>query len=218
MKVKDYLEDFKKRHDEETFQAEVTRLALQAIRKGGKHAEFWKPIVEDSGMDWDSLVQLSGQDDAPSSPDMMMADLLRRQMPGIKSQAQYDAVVGAMEATQHVLSAILEGNEGKATKAREALEAAFTAASQATELTARLEEVPEAATSEAAEAFKQAPAQFVEGDVSQELLSELEGIDDLSTLNTWYADTKERRSKVVTSSLRNELLDAIRAKNSALRG
>ena len=39
---------------------------------------------------------------------------------------------------------------------------------------------------------------------------------DLDALNVWYARTKVERDRVVTQSLRNSLLDSIRAKRNTL--
>jgi hypothetical protein len=106
---------------------------------------------------------------------------------------------------------VSQESEGK-----KALEMAFEAARGATTATLQLEDVPEAASSEAAKAFKETPAQFTELEDQRRLLAELEALTDLSDLNTWYADTKARRDRIVTQKLRNELLDAIRAKKHNL--
>lgn len=214
--VEQYLEEFKKMNGEEAWQSEVTRLAVQAIKTGKEsHITYWKELTSDfEWLDWDALLEAG--EELPDNADMMMADLLKRQMPGIKSQAQYDAVTGALDAVRLVLNAILEQNYTQEAQGRKGLEMAFEAARQATILTDKLEEVPEAATSEASEVFKTAPAQFEEADIQKGLLFELKNLSTLAELNTWYIDTKPYRDRVVTSKLRNTLLDAIRAKKGNL--
>lgn len=217
MNVETYLESFLQMHGEDAWQSEVTRLASQAIRKGGKHADYWKELTKSyEWLDWAALEQSVADGAIPDNPEMMMAELLRRQMPGIKSQAQYDAVTGSLDASRLVLNAILEGSASREADARRALDLAFDAVRAATAATIQLEEVPEAATSEASKAFKEPPAQYTEAEEHRLLVAELGAIEDADGLNGWYSYTKERRDKIVTQSLRNSLLDAIRAKKNSL--
>lgn len=141
----------------------------------------------------------------------MMAETMRRHMPGIKSQAQFDAVMTALEATKEILGAILDQDAAREELATTALQAALEVARKATELHGRLSEVPEGALSEAAAPFINAPAPE-----QSELLSQLEAITTMDQLTAWYAFTKGQRDLIKTQSLRNELLDAIRAKKNAL--
>ena len=216
--VEQYLKEFQNAHGEEAWKAEVTRLAIQAIKTGKPgHIKYWRELTQDfEWLEWDSL--LEAKEELPGNADVMMADLIQQQMPGIKSQAQYDAVLGALDAVRLVLNAVLEKNYTQESEGRKALEMAFEAARQATELTNKLEEVPEAATSEASKVFKEAPAQFEEADIQKRLLSELDGLSTFSELSTWYTDTKMDRDRIVNPKLRNTLLDAIRAKKGQLSG
>lgn len=214
--VESHLKSFRELHGEEAWKSEVTRLATQAIRTSPKHAAYWKELTKDfDWLDWEALEQNATSDGSPGNPELMLAELLRRQMPGIKSQAQYDAVVGAMDALRVVLDGILGQSDTTESDGRKALEMALDAARMATSATHQLEEVPEASTSEASKAFKEAPAQFTELEDQRRMLAELEAITDADALNTWYAETKERRDKIVNQKLRNELLDAIRARKNS---
>jgi hypothetical protein len=212
--VEEYLQGFKEANGEEAWKAEITRLARQGIQTSPKHAAFWKRLTADfEWLDWEALEATAGEG---VTPDLMMAEILKRQMPGIQSQAQYDAVAGALDAARLVLNGILEGKADQEAESRRALETAFEAVKAATTATRRLEEVPEAATSEASKAFKEEPAQFTELEDQRRLLAELDAITGQAALTDWYNATKPRRDKVVTQSLRNELLDAIRAKKNTL--
>jgi hypothetical protein len=214
--VVDHLEQFKELHGEEAWRSEVTRLALQAIRKGDTHASYWKGLTQGyEWLDWEALVKSAQNEEALKDPELMMAELLRRQMPGIKTQAQYDAVVGALEAVREILNAILGGDAAQEERGRAVLDRAFEAARWATDITVKLSDVPEAATSEDSKIFKESPAQFHELDDQRRLLAELEALGSMEDLNAWYADTKPRRDKVVNQEIRNELLDAIRAKRNS---
>jgi hypothetical protein len=214
--IEAHLKNFRELHGEEAWKSEVTRLATQAIRTSDKHAAYWKELTKDyDWLDWDALVEAAGSNQIPNNPELMMAELLRRQMPAIKSQAQYDAVVGSLDAVRAVVNAILEGKPSEEADGRKALEMAFEAARVATHATQQLEDVPEAATSEASKAFKEEPAQFTELEDQRRMLAELEAITTTEALNDWYADTKDRRDKIVNQKLRNELLDAIRAKKNS---
>jgi len=221
IEVEKYLEQFRKTMGEAAWKDEVKRLAVQAIKTGPRHKEFWKELTKGENyawLDWEALEKEAESLPEPEKkdPEAVMADLLKGQMPDIKSQGQYDAVVGAMDALKLVLNAILAQDTSAEKEAQKALEMALTATRQATELTDKLEDVPEAATSEAAEAFKKPPAEFQEYEIQRRLLADLNRIENMENLNEWYAETKELRDKIVTQKLRNALLDGIRAKKHSL--
>lgn len=225
--VEKYLKELRETADEQTWQTEVKRLVKQAIKTGPKHQIFWKELTKDfEWLDWKALQQEAEQEmgisqkseaeveEAATEP---LAYLLRKEMPGIRSQGQYDAILGAMNALKIVLNAIMERDRVKEAKAQEALEMALNATRMATELTYKLREVPEAVTSKMADTFKQPPLQFQEYAIQRQLLKELESIETMEKLNTWYAETKEKRDQIVTQGLRNTLLDSIRSKKNILR-
>lgn len=161
--------------------------------------------------------------------EQLMSDTMRRHMPGIKTQAQYDAVMAALDATRLVLNSILEQKLTQEAEAMQLLNAAFQVAKKATELQEKLSEVPTEATSSAADPFRNPPTQFEDNPEIQELqrhpqfnevemqaalMNHLETIETWDQLTAWYASTKKDRDQVKTQSLRNELLDAIRAKKN----
>ena len=155
----------------------------------------------------------------------MMAETMRRHMPAIKTQAQFDAVMIALEATKEMMSGILEQDAAKEASAFAALQAAMDVARKATELQEKLQEVPEEAISDVAAPFRgfspeeeelRRHSQFDEVTAQQRLLGDVEGIGTMDQLTAWYASTKPDRDQIKTQSLRNELMDAIRAKRNSL--
>lgn len=212
--VEDHLKAYREQHGEDAWRAEVRRLALAALRThSDKVVAFWKALTKDyDWLEWAELeVQAESTGEAPSA-DRLVAEALKRQMPGIRSQAQYDAVVGAMEAVQLVVNALLERDAVGESDARKVLEKALEAVAKATEVTMKLADVPEAASSDASKAFKASPAQFLESDVQAELLQELAIISTRKALDVWYDETRGKREQIVDRELRNQLLDSIRAK------
>ena len=140
---------------------------------------------------------------------------LQQQLPGLKSQAQLTAFNASFEAFRGVMNGIFEGKPDLEKAARGALESGFEAARKVTEMTERLAENPEAATSKAAEEFKQPPAEFGEYDEQRKILSELAGIKNLRDLTDWYKTNKPRMDRVRSPSLRDVMIDAIRGKKIA---
>lgn len=150
--------------------------------------------------------------------DKALVEAVRYSMPGMKSQAQFDAFVTAFDALRCLCDAIFVGDTGAEKTADSNLAKAIGVIRSVTDVTRKLEEVPEAATSAAAEEFKRAPRQFSEVEVQARLLKELASIGDIPALDAWYTDTKADRDGVITPKLRNELYDAIRARKGVLRG
>lgn len=211
--VEDYLASYKSLHGEEAWRGEVVRLAAQAIKYGPSHVQYWRELTKD--FEWFSWDMLEGQEMDAKKAGEVMAELLKQQMPGIKSQAQYDATLAALDCTVAALNAIFTSASDKDFDlAREALDLAFRAARKSTELTEKLEEVPEAVTSPAGDVFKKPPAQYHEREIQVQLLADLLSISTYDELTRWYAATKGQRDQIVSQSLRNELLDQVRAKKN----
>ena len=137
---------------------------------------------------------------------------LQQQLPGLKSQAQFNAFQAAFEAFRSVMNSIFEQKPEVEKVALDALTQAFDAARKITDLTEKLQEVPEAATSKVAEEYKNPPAEFGEYDLQRLLLSELEQIQSGGDLSTWWNANRARIDRVKSPSLRNPLLDLVREK------
>lgn len=144
--------------------------------------------------------------------DEVIADFLRQALPGLKTQAQYDAVAGAFEAARLIVNAVIEADPTKEKASREALEVALDAVRKTTELSAKLEDEPEATSSKYANAFRAAPAQFTEREEVVAMLAELAELKTRDEVLAWYAQQRDRRERIVSKSLRDELYDAVRAK------
>lgn len=141
---------------------------------------------------------------------------LQQQLPGIKSQAQFTAFQASFEAFRATINGILERNPAGESAGREALQKSFETMRVATDLTQKLADVPEAATSKEAEAFKQPPAEFAEYDIQRRLLSELGTLHTLSALIEWWADNRANIDLVKSPTLRNPLIDLVREKKARL--
>ncbi len=214
--VHEHLHNLRSSLGEEAWRAEIRRLAKAGIKMGGKHEVFWREFV--SELDWINADDLKNEPDGPGDfkskqdPNRALVEAMRQSMPGLKSQAQFNAFMAAFDALRMLMNSLFEGRHSDMLEAKKALESAIDVAARVTEVTDKLHDVPEAATGKAADEFKQAPAQFHEYDVQKELLLELAGIHTAESLTTWYGETKERRDRIVSQSLRNTLMDAIREK------
>ena len=221
--VVDHLDNIRKHLGEDAWKAEVTKLALQALKMGGVHETFWRDLLSGPDYSWANADELKKAADAiPGSgaPDInqLMAQALKQTMPGLKSQAQFNAFRAAFDAFRAVSTAILDLD-----KLRRTRHASFSTwlswrCIKPQDVTRKLEDVPEAASSAAANDFKQPPAEFMEYDVLQALLSELGKIERLEALESWYKETKDRRDCIRSQMLRNTLIDAVRAKKLELAG
>ena len=139
---------------------------------------------------------------------------LREQIPGLKSQAQFLALVAAIDAVKLAAKGIVERDPSREFAGRDALQKSLDALRQVTEVTEKLDAVPEAASSTAAKAFKEPPV--LEGEVQRALLTALRDITSVRDLSAWYSDNRAQIDQVQGQALRNALLDAVRAKKAEL--
>jgi len=153
----------------------------------------------------------------PLGPNEEFARVLQAQMPAVTTQAQFNALMASFDALRFLFNGICASNAVQETEGRKALDMSLELGRKVTEVSEQLKDIPEAATSKAAEEHKKPPAQYYEYDVQRALLSELKHTANYNELNKWYVLTKERRELVRTSSLRNALFDAIRNHRSALQ-
>lgn len=216
--VKEHLENIRSKLGEDAFRSEVRRLVREAIPVSPKHEAFWQDLTKDyDWLDWEEEKQkaLEAATAAGPKPNPVV-EAVRQQMPALKTQAQFNALMAAFDALRLTLNSIFEGDKEKSAEGRKALDAAIDLAGKVTEITQKLADVPEAATSQAAQEFKQPPAQYQEYEYQRQLLGELGKIESLDELNKWYADTKPQRDRILSQSFRNALMDAIRARKLAL--
>jgi len=146
-----------------------------------------------------------------------MIKALQAQMPGLKTQAQFNVFMLAFDALRVQLDAIFIGDSNREEQGREALNKALDAARQVTDLGNKFQEVPEAAKT-ASNPFVRPPDNAMEYDTQKKLLSELHGIATTPGLQEWYERTKTERDSISSQTLRNILIDAIREKRQSLKG
>ncbi len=216
--VLQYLDGVRSQLGEDAWKTAVKKQVIQALRFGGTYADFWQERVKE--YDWLDMGAL--KQEAASMPaeamdvNQLLAQTFKKRMPGMKTQAQFTTFRAAFDAFEAVVNNIFDGNAAKETESRQLLDQAFLACKQATDISRKLADVPEAATSKAAEEFKRPPAEFAEYDVQQALLGELGKLEDLIALKEWYETSKPRRDAVKSQTLRNILMDAIRSRKMAL--
>jgi hypothetical protein len=208
------LQAIREKYGEDAFNAAARDAAKQFTAEGGEAAEFAKEAFKD----------VPGAFEGPSEPEPEqgssnpLIEMIRQQMPGIKTQAQFDAFMSGFDGLRIAMNGVFLGNDKEVADGRAMIERAFEVAMRVTTVVDKLRDVPEAATSEEAEQFKQAPREFIEEGVCRDLLGELEVISKRDVLSTWYTASRKRIELVKTPKLRNELFDAIRAKRKELEG
>jgi len=157
---------------------------------------------------------------APPPPSMnpheVMLNAIRGQIPNMKTQAQFTLFMRAFDAFRLTLNAAFGLDKDTYDKGKQALLMVVETAFSMSEVVEKLAENPEAATSASAEEFKTPPKEFHEYDTQKSLLVELGMLKTSEELQRWYDNNRTRMDGVVSSTLRNELFDAIREKKKAL--
>lgn len=166
--------------------------------------------------DQEALKQAMGGGGDGATPEQMMLNMMRAQIPNLQNQAQFNLFMGAFDGLRAYLNACFGNDAASAAKARVALNQALDMAPKLHEIAEKIQEMPEALRSEASKAFESPPKEFHEYDMQKQLLTELATLNERSALNVWYRDNREKIDQVVDQRLRNELLDSIRRKRNAL--
>ena len=152
----------------------------------------------------------------PDNAMKIMAQALKQSMPNLKTQAQSTAFMISFDSFRLLCDAIFSGDPASEANARELFDKTLGQMRTATELTEKFQEIPEDERGPAANQFVNPPTEFGEYDIQKKLMVDLTVITTTDDLNSWYAETKEEREKVVSQSLRNVLFDAIREKKAVL--
>jgi hypothetical protein len=153
--------------------------------------------------------------EAPTQ-DMMMLNMMRQQMPNLKTQAQFNTFMLAFDALRGTLNAYFGGETAAAEVARDVLNKSLDMAAKVTGIAESLKDIPEDQRSDQSNMFTAPAAQLHEYDEQRSLLLELGNVKTFSELQKWYLETKPRRDSIVSQNLRNELLDAIRHQKEEL--
>ena len=151
---------------------------------------------------------------APSvvpNPQEAMLQAIRAQIPNLKTQAQFNLFMKTFDALRLTLNAAFGLDESAFNEGKKALDLALNSALAISKVVDQLQEMPEAATSLAAEEFKQPPREFQEYDVHKSLVTELGMISNSAELHRWYDKNRSRIDQVVSQSLRDDLFDKIRS-------
>lgn len=141
---------------------------------------------------------------------------LAAEIPNIKSQAQFNLFLASFDALRMTINAYYEGDPVMAAKGRQALNNALDMAKQMKGLEEKLDEIPDEEKSKAAKDFVTPAKELHEDELHKKLLEELGNSQSLGALNAWYKNNRGRIDQVISSSLRNSLFDAIRAKRNEL--
>lgn len=207
-----HLQDIRTKYGEVAYKDAATDIARSLVRQGGKAEAFAREAFKDT-VDFEQLSAAP----PPLDPQIAnpMIEAIKKEMPGLKSQAQFNAVMVAFDALKFVINAILEAKVTDEAEGRKAIDMALDVVHKATLVTQQLTDVPEAATGQGAADCVTPPKEFEEVSVQKELLAELEGIQDGEALTQWYADSRPRMDRVVSPGLRNPLFDAVRTKKSS---
>ena len=217
------LEQVRKTKGEAIYAKAKRDLALSVILNGNGEA-FVKNAFPD--LDIDELKKEARElrkqqpafapESGGMSPEAMMMQMLKQQVPSIRTQMHLNTFIAAFDALRATIDGYYTGNLEQATQGREALDKALDMARDVKMVVERLEEIPEADRSPQARASTAEPKQFHEYDRQKTLLLELGRITSRASLEAWYTETKPVRDLITDQKLRNELHDAIRAKRNDL--
>jgi hypothetical protein len=208
-----HFDKIRSEQGEEAYQKARKNFAMGMILKP-QGDEFIKQAFPDMGIE---AIRADAEKSQPSmgsdqaiDPQEMMLTAMRQQIPNLKTQAQFNLFMKSFDALRHTLNSAFGLDKEGYEKGKEALNMALDMALKISEVVQKLQETPEAATSKAAEEFKQPPREFQEYDVQKGLLIELETLTSAEELQRWYDNNRARIDCVVSASLRNELFDTIR--------
>lgn len=211
------LEKIKETHGEEAFQSARRDLAVSLVAKTNGET-FIRNAFPD--MDIDELkkqaeADKSVTDAAPAqSPESMMLNMVRAQVPNLKTQAEFNYFMAAFDALRLTINCYLGREYDRAEKGREALNGALDTLKVIKDTAEKLEEIPEDQRSEVAKEFAAPAKELHEHDDQRRLLVELAAIDNGPALNEWYDTNRDALDGIVSQRLRNQLFDEIRRKRN----
>lgn len=208
------LDNIRNQYGPEAYQQAAQDVAKMLVAQGGETEAAAREMFA-GVVDFDKLGDIPVASAPVPNP---IVDAVRQQMPHLRSQAQFDAFMLGFDAFRAFIDAIYAGNKEGEESSKAALDKAIEGCRTAGSITQKLEDVPEAATSEAAEKFKRPPVQFTEAETLAGLIEELVFIKTMTELNDWYTGQRSLMDKVVTQKLRDQLFDAIRKKKEELSG
>ena len=161
-----HLNDLRTQYGEETYKNAATDIASSLIAQGGPQEEFARVAFKDV-VDFSTLEATPPVDPALADP---MLKAIQQAMPGVKTQAQLNAVMASFEVVKIWLNAVLTGTLDDEVEARAAFDLSLKAVRKATEIGQRLRDVPEAVDSPVMGECASTPKEFEEEALQQQLL------------------------------------------------
>jgi hypothetical protein len=208
------LETLRALQGEEAYGQARDALALMLIGQPSGEA-FLKGAFPD--LDIERIRGLAQQNAAAKTaqaPANDMLALIRTHVPHLQTQAQLDVFMLAFNAFTLTFDSYFAGNLEAATTARETMNKALDLIQEAGAMAERVAEIPPEERSPEAAKYVETPKLFTEADEKAKLMAELDAITTTSGLNEWYRNERKRIDGVVSKTLRDELFDAIRAKQN----
>lgn len=208
------LEDLRARQGEDAYVQARDSLAMMLINQP-RGEDFLKDAFPD--LDLERIRELSHQATAAKTAQAPVNDmlaLLRTHVPNLQTQAQLDVFMMAFNAFTLAFDSYFSGKLETAAAARQSLNKAFDLIQEAGDMAERVAEIPPEERSAEASKYVEPPKLFTEADEKARLMTELDAITSGSGLNEWYRNERKRIDGVVSTTLRNELFDAIRAKQN----
>jgi hypothetical protein len=229
------LNPIREKFGEEAFRKAAEQAAAEILRMAGTENPELVGVVKEALKDVVNFDELDSPQAAvppqpvppqpvppqpvPPSPQVsgmnqLMFQQLRQQMPGLQTQAQFEAFMLTFDALRAYMNHTFLGQKELAATSRDAVLRGLDLAADVTVLVSKLEEVPESATSSEAEKYKAPPKEFGETDLFQQFMADLDAMKTREELLRWYSVNRAKIDSIVDVKLRNELFDGIRAKQS----
>lgn len=145
-----------------------------------------------------------------------MLSLIRMHVPHLQTQAQLDLYMTAFNAFTLTFDSLISGDQEQAKTSRQVLDQSLELIPKLNDAAERVAEIPSAEQSAEASKLVSPPKLFTEADEQARLLVELDKLESSGALNNWYQSERGRIDGVVSKQLRDQLFDAIRAKQSRL--
>jgi hypothetical protein len=208
------LETLRAQQGEEAYGQARDALALMLINQP-RGEDFLKETFPD--LDLDRIRELARQNEngrKAQAPANDMLALIRTHVPHLQTQAQLDVFMLAFNAFTLTFDSYFAGNVEAAKTARASMDKALDLVQEAGAMAGRVAEIPPEERSPEAAKYVEPPKLFTEADEKNKLVAELETITTSSSLNEWYRNERKRIEGVVSKTLRDELFDAIRSKQS----
>lgn len=212
-----HLRKMKTERGDEAFHQALKNLFSALLGKPGSD-QYIERLLEEFSVST-NLEELKAQVRAslPNTPAPSPVDVVRQaieqEMPHCKTQAHFDLVIQAWTALKVYLDAAYGFEREKAEQARAGLNRLMDLAPQVAAAHAKIQENPEATTNRD---YVEPARELTERQNHERLITELQSIDSLERLNTWYESAKPVRDSIVSQKLRDEFYDMVRAKKHAL--